>query len=82
MSSCEDELSSNSSWAGYFPPNWKFKGLTKSEAKKSKGKKSKGKNVEQVEQVPGKRIQVLGLANNVTWDAIKKKTFGVKKPSG
>lgn len=80
MSSCEDELSSNSSWAGYFPPNWKFKGLTKSEAKKSKGKKSNGKNVEQVEQVSGKRIQVLGLANNVTWDAIKKKTFGVKKP--
>lgn len=49
MSSSEDELSSKSTLADYFLPNWKFKGLTKSEAKKSKGKKSKGKNVEPVQ---------------------------------
>ena len=32
------------------------------------------------QSIIGKRVQVLGLANGKTWEAIKAKQFGVKKP--
>lgn len=59
-------------------------GTTSVEAKKSKHTKivesqtSAGKRI----QKPPGPVAVVGLANQKTWEAIKKKAFGVKKPSG
>lgn len=59
-------------------------GTTSVEAKKSKHTKivesqtSAGKRI----QKPQGPVAVVGLANQKTWEAIKKKAFGVKKPSG
>ena len=48
-------------------------------AKKGSALKSVQVQKDQTQEIPSKRIQVLGLANTHTWATIKDKMFGIKQ---
>ena len=89
-------MSSDSGWTNYFPPkstatsSVKKKGhANKVDSMTNKGSTTQGVSKKATlshtaaippQSLTGKRVQVLGLANGKTWEAIKAKQFGVKKP--
>ena len=88
-------MSSDSGWTNYFPPKSTATSSVKKKghAKKVDSMTNKGSTTQGVskkatlshtaaiptQSLTGKRVQVLGLANEKTWEEIKVKQFGVKK---